>query len=115
MAPSTWQSFELNTLVKQLLQLQPVCYYPTVPVDLQSCHLLALSDAAHAYSYGQPVRTLVLEVGKWPSMAPSNDWVKWAVLGYSAHCGKSEIRAKFPPTLILSLDLKNVPPPLKTE
>jgi hypothetical protein len=48
-------------------------------------------------------------------MAPSYDWVKWALLGYFAHCGKSEIRAKFPSTLMPSLDSENAPPPPQTE
>jgi Reverse transcriptase (RNA-dependent DNA polymerase) len=44
---------QANTLVKQLLHLQPVCYYSALPVELQSCHLFALSYAAHVNSYGQ--------------------------------------------------------------
>jgi hypothetical protein len=61
------------------------------------------------------VRALVYKVGKWPSMAPSYDWVKWALLGYSANCGKSEIHAKFPPTLLPSRGSENAPPPPNTE
>jgi hypothetical protein len=67
---------QANTLVKQLLQLQPVCYYPTLPVDLQSCHLLALSDAAHANSYGQSgyVAGIEFKCSAGPSIFHCIDW-----------------------------------------
>jgi Reverse transcriptase (RNA-dependent DNA polymerase) len=42
-----------NRLVRQLLMLKPICKYLPFPADLQSCHLLALSDASHSNAYGQ--------------------------------------------------------------
>jgi hypothetical protein len=51
------------------------------------------------------------KMGKWPSMAPSDYWVKWVLLGCSALCGKSEIDVRIAHTCMPSLKSENAPLP----
>jgi hypothetical protein len=42
-----------NSLLKELLQLEPKLYFPSAPPESQDPHLIAWSDAAHGMTYGQ--------------------------------------------------------------
>jgi Reverse transcriptase (RNA-dependent DNA polymerase) len=42
-----------NSLLKEILQLQPKLYFPSAPAQSHDPHLVAWSDAAHGTTYGQ--------------------------------------------------------------
>jgi hypothetical protein len=42
-----------NSLLNDILQLQPKLYFPSAPAQSHDPHLVAWSDAAHGMTYGQ--------------------------------------------------------------